>query len=281
MSAGLPVISTIRSGADPIGDLLALLAGPLIVPQQRRSDHLPVAIEEDGPVHLPGEADPDDLVRRRTARRGDAAQHLARGAPPLRRILLGPLRARRQQRVLGRASVDHCPALVDRDRAGTGGPHVDPDRGPHVEDAAFATLAFRTDPTEPRSTSSRMEHDRARRPLPALSQATEHEFGGAPRHVRGGLPDRGHRGLDHAHPFDIVERDDRDVAWYPESLLSERDEDRLSEDVVRGEDRRRRGARADQFRRVLDRVLPVERPGLDQRVADREAVRLRARAGSR
>ena len=54
----------------------------------------------------------------------------------------------------------------------------------------------------------------------------------------------------------------------------ERDEDRLGQDVVRGEDRRRRGARADQVRRVLDRVLPVERAGLDQLLADRDAVLL-------
>ena len=47
---------------DALGDLVALGRRPLVVPQQRRPDHRAGRIEEDGAVHLAGDAEPGDLA---------------------------------------------------------------------------------------------------------------------------------------------------------------------------------------------------------------------------
>ena len=86
--------------ADALGDLVALGRGALVVPQQRRADHRAARVEEHGPVHLAGEAEPDDLVG---AGRGDLRQHRLRRLPPVGRLLLGPPRPRGQQLVRARS----------------------------------------------------------------------------------------------------------------------------------------------------------------------------------
>src|SRR5262249_7352392 len=137
--------------AHQLGDDLALLRGPLVVPEQCRPDHVARRVQEHRPVHLAGEADAGDvltvlgdLARRRP-------EHLPNAVPPSRGILLGPLRAGREQRVLGRRGGDDGTLLVDGDRLGARGADVDADRARHRVEAAFT---FRAWATEPRSSSS-------------------------------------------------------------------------------------------------------------------------------
>ena len=87
-------------------DGLALLGGALVVPEQRRSDHLARSVEEHRAVHLAREPQPShdvaavgDLARR-------SRQHISSGPPPSRRVLLGPSGPRREQRVCGRGGRD-------------------------------------------------------------------------------------------------------------------------------------------------------------------------------
>ncbi len=141
-------------GADPLGDLLALPFGALIVPEQRRTDHLARGVEEDRAVHLPREPDPDDGLPRGPTVRRHAAQHLDRGVPPCVGVLLGPTRPRRQHRVVRRPCGDDRPALVDRHSPSTGRADVDTDRDAHRVVAAFSAFVRFGAATDARSTSS-------------------------------------------------------------------------------------------------------------------------------
>ena len=79
---------------DPLLDLGALRRGPLVVPEDRRAEDPVGRVEQDEPVHLPGEPD-----RGRVARADRRQRPLAR-PPPVLRILLGPARLRNRERVL-------------------------------------------------------------------------------------------------------------------------------------------------------------------------------------
>ena len=48
--------------ADPVPDIVGLGMGSLIVPQDRRPQHLTGVIEQDETVHLPGHPDPADVA---------------------------------------------------------------------------------------------------------------------------------------------------------------------------------------------------------------------------
>ena len=62
VSASLPVIATSRSGPTSSRISVALGAGPLVVPEDRRPEDLVRRVEQDGAVHLAGEADRCDVV---------------------------------------------------------------------------------------------------------------------------------------------------------------------------------------------------------------------------
>ena len=68
---------------EQILDLLALGCGPLVVPENRRTNDAFIGVERDEPVHLTREADADELASRRDL--GD--RRLGR-TPPVLRILL-------------------------------------------------------------------------------------------------------------------------------------------------------------------------------------------------
>ena len=82
-SARLPVSSISRCEPDALLDLVALGAGALVVPEDRRPQDPSLRVEGDEAVHLPGEADP--APRRHRAGRGRLG-----GAPPVLGVLLGP-----------------------------------------------------------------------------------------------------------------------------------------------------------------------------------------------
>ena len=85
--------------ADALLDLGALGRGALVVPEDRRAQHLLVLVERDEAVHLAGEAD----------RRGLDVEVGERGlgrAPPVLRILLGPAGPGDRERVLALCATD-------------------------------------------------------------------------------------------------------------------------------------------------------------------------------
>ena len=132
VSARLPVAAISCLEPDPLLDLLALGAGALVVPEDRRPQHLLVGVERDEPVHLPRQADAGDLVR------AQRLERLLRRRPPLLRVLLGPARLRRREAVLDLGAPDDLAVLGDGERLQPGGADVEPDRDAHAAGAPSA-----------------------------------------------------------------------------------------------------------------------------------------------
>ena len=80
--------------ADDLADQVALGAGPLVVPEDRRPEDLVGGVEEDGAVHLAGEADGDDVVAGDARVGEDGPDRGDRAVPPQARVLLAPERPR-------------------------------------------------------------------------------------------------------------------------------------------------------------------------------------------
>ena len=78
VSARLPVSSISRSRPIALLDLGALGGRALVVPEDRRPQHLSVRVEQDEPVHLPGE--PDRPVLQPAQRRARRARHQSSGS---------------------------------------------------------------------------------------------------------------------------------------------------------------------------------------------------------
>jgi hypothetical protein len=110
--------------ADALFDLRALLAGALVVPEDRRAEHAVVSIEADEPVHLAGEADPGRVHPE--PGEGDLAR-----ADPVVRILLAPARVRRRERVRLLDARDHLAGRGDGECLDAGRPDVDADERSH------------------------------------------------------------------------------------------------------------------------------------------------------
>ena len=92
-------------------DLLALLRGPLVVPQDRRAEHPVGRIEGDEPVHLAGEPDPG----RRAGARAELIEYALTRRPPVLRVLLRPSRVGRREWVGDLGKGEHGPLGIDRD----------------------------------------------------------------------------------------------------------------------------------------------------------------------
>ena len=108
------------------GDLAALFFRSLVTPDQRRPQHFAVRIEHHQAVHLPGEPNARNFIRGNFPC-SEALRHgLARGRPPVVRILLGPSAMRCGNGfVLGGRRRNHASALVDQDGARAARPHID------------------------------------------------------------------------------------------------------------------------------------------------------------
>ena len=78
---------------DPLLDLGALGRRALVVPEDRRADHLARFVEDDEPVHLAAAADRGRLDV-------EVVERGLGGAGPVVRVLLGPAGLRRRERVV-------------------------------------------------------------------------------------------------------------------------------------------------------------------------------------
>jgi len=112
---------------DALGDLVALGRRALVVPEQRRADHLAARVEEHRAVHLAGEPEAGDVVHLC----GDLRQHRLGRPPPLRGILFGPARLRGEQVVRPVGLGDQLTLGGHGKRARAAGPDVDADQGRH------------------------------------------------------------------------------------------------------------------------------------------------------
>ena len=102
--------------ADAALDLRALGAGALVVPEDRRPQHLVALAEHDEAVHLARESD-------RAFRQ--LGEHALRRLPPVFRILLRPAWLRRRERIVLLRRREHGAVLVDRDALDAGGADVE------------------------------------------------------------------------------------------------------------------------------------------------------------
>ena len=111
--------------ADLFGDLVALLLGALVAPDDGGAQHLAVFIQHDQAVHLPGNAQ-GHHVRRVHAAFADHGFHRGRGGvPPVEGILLSPAVAGLAHGILHRGGADHAAFLVKKHGFGSGGTQVD------------------------------------------------------------------------------------------------------------------------------------------------------------
>ena len=98
MNAGRLVVTPFHAdqlgAADPALDLLTLRPRALVVPQDRRPQHLAGIVEQHQAVHLPGQANPDDRLGGDAGGGEQLADRPPRRAPPEGRILLRPERLR-------------------------------------------------------------------------------------------------------------------------------------------------------------------------------------------
>jgi hypothetical protein len=84
---------------DPLLDLGALGGRALVVPEDRRADHLTRLVEDDEAVHLAAPADRSRLD-------AEVGERVPGGAGPVVRILFGPAGPRRRERVVALGAAD-------------------------------------------------------------------------------------------------------------------------------------------------------------------------------
>jgi len=107
-------------------DLVALGLRALVVPQDRRAQHLAALVQADQPVHLPRQADAAHPAGGQVGLPQRLADSAHDSVPPLLRILLDPVRARRLVAV---ADLALAPQIAG-----------------HIEHHAFAALGADVDP---------------------------------------------------------------------------------------------------------------------------------------
>ena len=76
--------------AEALMDLVALCLGALVVPQDRRAQHLPGLIQQHQPVHLAGQTHRPDALRCRAGFLDDCADGFLCAIPPQVRVLFTP-----------------------------------------------------------------------------------------------------------------------------------------------------------------------------------------------
>ena len=141
-----------RPGHTPL-QLGAFLVCAPVVPENRRTQHAGLGIEQRGTVHLAGQADGLDR-RRGDALRGCRGQRglqgLLAGGPPLRRILLAPQALRLRHRQRYRRAGPHLVGAVQDDDFQARGAQVDADEHGRPLSPSASTCA-RCAPTRPSS----------------------------------------------------------------------------------------------------------------------------------
>ena len=76
--------------AHPLGDLLALLAGTLVTPEDSGTDYPILPIQHDQPVHLAGQPNPPDILRIYSRSFDDFPDRGKRRFLPVEWVLLRP-----------------------------------------------------------------------------------------------------------------------------------------------------------------------------------------------
>src|ERR1700730_1804288 len=116
-------------GTDLRGQLLALLLGPDITPDQCRPYDAAVLVQQDGPVHLSGQTNARNLIAAQMACCQRRVHSHAARAPPVAWILLRPADPRRCKgsMLLGCGGNDTS-SLIDDESARTSGAYVDPQK---------------------------------------------------------------------------------------------------------------------------------------------------------
>lgn len=115
-------------GAEEIEKLLDLRLCSLITPDDGGPNYFIVGIQQDCPMHLPGEPEAGDFISAGSQGAESASNRQAAGSPPIVRILFRPSQLRRCERgVLFRAGRDHSPVFINDESAGSAGANVDPE----------------------------------------------------------------------------------------------------------------------------------------------------------
>ena len=112
-------------------DPAALIGRPRIAPQDGRPEHLVPFIQQDRTVHLARQADPGDGFGRHAGGAHGFAHCVRRRAPPVRRILFGPVGTGRVQGDLLEGPGRQAAPFVDDDRLDPRGADVDADQVSH------------------------------------------------------------------------------------------------------------------------------------------------------
>jgi hypothetical protein len=112
-------------------DFGAFGGGALVVPEKCPADHLVLLVEEDGAVHLAGQADRFDVGRLELCLLHDGPDGLYRGVPPVVRVLLTPERFGMVTGVGGHRLGQNLAAAVDGEGLGAGRADVDAEVDAH------------------------------------------------------------------------------------------------------------------------------------------------------
>ena len=110
--------------ADLLRDLLALLRGTLIAPEDRLAQHFSCLVEHDKAVHLPGKADTRDICVVYSALLHNILNGAGNRIPPVVRVLLRPAVLRLVHRVFHRGRGNYISCRVKQNCFCSGGPNV-------------------------------------------------------------------------------------------------------------------------------------------------------------
>ena len=110
---------------DPV-EVLHLLPGPPVVPEDSGADHRVVFIQRHQPVHLTARADAPDLAGVQTLQqlRDTGADRF----PPVRRVLLAPARTGEFNRIFPAGDADNFAAISHQQELHRRGAQIDPNR---------------------------------------------------------------------------------------------------------------------------------------------------------
>ncbi len=121
-------------------DLIALRLAALIIPQNGRSQHFAVRVQQHQAVHLTRETDCFDLTGQDSRLTDDIANALNHSLPPLRGILFGPERLGGRKRVRRRSRAQNFAHLVDEQSFAAGGGNIKPQKVCHGKPSYWITV---------------------------------------------------------------------------------------------------------------------------------------------
>jgi hypothetical protein len=104
-----------------------LLFRSLVAPDDGRPNSLIIFIQQNRPMHLPGETDTSDIIRSDSGLLYCAPHGMTAGLPPVERTLLGPPGlGTREWLVCTRCRANHSARPIDEYRAGAARSNINP-----------------------------------------------------------------------------------------------------------------------------------------------------------